>query len=62
MTEAKPDYTEYVKQTAELMGLKLTPEYLPGVVDNFERLTEIAALVMEFDLPKDLEPAHTFEP
>ncbi|WP_036483540.1 DUF4089 domain-containing protein [Myxosarcina sp. GI1] len=62
MTEAKPNYTEYVKQTAELMGLKLTPEYLSGVVDNFTRLSEVAALVMEFDLPEDIEPAPTFEP
>ncbi|MGV2831256.1 DUF4089 domain-containing protein [Myxosarcina sp. GI1(2024)] len=62
MSEVKLDSTEYVKQTAELMGLELNPEYLPGVIANFDRLTEIAALVMEFDLSKDLEPAPTFEP
>ena len=61
MTNIKSN-TEYVKQTARLMGLKLTPEYLPGVVDNFDRLKEIAALVNEFDLPKDIEIASTFEP
>jgi Asp-tRNA(Asn)/Glu-tRNA(Gln) amidotransferase C subunit len=62
MTEQKEDFTEYVRQTAQLMGLKLTPEYLPGVVDNFERIAAIASLVNQFDLPEDIEAAPTFEP
>jgi hypothetical protein len=45
-----------------LIGLNLTPEYLPGVVDNFERIAAIASLVNQFDLPEDLEAAPTFEP
>jgi Protein of unknown function (DUF4089) len=44
------------------MGLTLTPEYLPGVVANFTRLTEVAALVNEFDLSEDIEVAPIFEP
>ncbi|MBE9166744.1 DUF4089 domain-containing protein [Pleurocapsales cyanobacterium LEGE 06147] len=62
MTEQKEDFTEYVKQTAQLMGLKLKPEYLPGVVDNFERIAAIASLVNQFDLPEDIEAAPIFEP
>lgn len=53
---------QYVEITAELMGLELTSEYLPGVVDNFQRLTQIAALVNEFELPENIEIAPTFEP
>lgn len=53
---------QYVETTAELMGLELTSEYLPGVVDNFQRLTQIAALVNEFELPENIEIAPTFEP
>jgi len=62
MRQKQQDFTEYVKQTAQLIGLKLTPEYLPGVVDNFERIAAIASLVNQFDLPEDLEAAPTFEP
>ena len=62
MTEKIKKYTEYVKQTAKLMGLKLAPEYLPGVVNNFKTLTKISALITEFELTEDIEIASTFEP
>jgi hypothetical protein len=62
MRQKQQDFTEYVRQTAQLMGLNLTPEYLPGVVDNFERIAAIASLVNQFDLPEDIEAAPTFEP
>ena len=56
------DTQDYVRDMAELMGLNLTPEYLPGVVANFDSLKEIALLVTEFDLPDDVETAPIFEP
>ncbi len=62
MRQKQQDFTEYVKHTAKLMNLKLTPEYLPGVVDNLERIAAIASLVNQFNLPEDLEAAPTFEP
>ncbi|BAU64517.1 hypothetical protein STA3757_18890 [Stanieria sp. NIES-3757] len=62
MLNSTSDYREYIQQTAELLGLKLTPEYLPGVQDNFERIAAIASLVTEFELPPELESAATFEP
>lgn len=62
MTEKKEDVTEYVRQIAQLMGLKLTPEYLPGVVDNFKIIAAIASLVNQFELPEDIEAASVFEP
>jgi hypothetical protein len=62
MNENKTDYTTYLENAASLMGLTLTPEYLAGVVANFTRLTEVAALVNEFDLSEDIEVAPIFEP
>lgn len=56
------DYTEYIKQTAKLMGLTLTSEYLPGVVDNFHNLVKISSLVTEFELTENLEISPTFSP
>lgn len=56
------DYSEYIEQTAELLGLKIQPEYLSQVQDNFERIAAIASLVTEFELPPELESAATFEP
>jgi Asp-tRNA(Asn)/Glu-tRNA(Gln) amidotransferase C subunit len=62
MRQKQQDFTKCVKHTAKLMNLKLTPEYLPGVVDNFERIAAIASLVNQFNLPEDIEAAPTFEP
>ena len=52
----------YVETTAELINLPLLPEHRPGVVANFEKLSEIARLVLEFPLEKETEPAPKFEP
>ena len=62
MTEKIENWTQYVQQTAELMGLRVTPEYLPEVVNNFERIAAIASLVTEFELPENIESAPTFKP
>jgi hypothetical protein len=62
MTEKKENISKYVEQTSQLLGLNLTSEYLSGVIDNFERISAIASLVTEFDLPEDIEAAATFEP
>lgn len=52
----------YVESTAELIDLPLDPEYRPGVIANFEKIAEIAQLVLEFPLPTEIEAAPTFEP
>ena len=56
------DYRQYVQNTAELIDLQLSPEYLSGVVDNFASLAVIASLVTEFELPEEIEIAPTFQP
>ena len=62
MSEIREDYSQYVKQTAKLMGLKLTSEYLPGVIKNFHSLAEISTLITDFELTDNIEIAPTFEP
>ncbi|MDX2097977.1 MAG: DUF4089 domain-containing protein [Leptolyngbyaceae cyanobacterium bins.59] len=62
MTNPSPEVTAYVDQAAILMDLSLHPEHRPGVITNFERIQTIAALVNDFPLPDDLEPAPVFEP
>ncbi len=62
MNDRETDYKTYVENTALLMGLTLTPEYLPGVVENLARVADVAALVIEFELSEDVEIAPVFEP
>jgi hypothetical protein len=50
----------YVKLAAEAIGLPIPEEYLAGTVLNFERAAGMAAQIMEFPLPMDVEPAHVF--
>lgn len=52
----------YVKQAAALGGYTITPQQLPGVLDNMRRIAGTAQLFLEFPLPDDLEIAATFAP
>lgn len=45
------DYTGYVRGAAQVLKVEIPSEYLPGVVDNFASLAQIALLVTEFELP-----------
>lgn len=56
------DVEVYVDQTAALLGLTVSPEMRPSVIENFERVIAIAQPVLDFELPDNLEPAPTFEP
>ena len=51
-----------VDMAAALVGLPIDPEHRPGIVLNLERIAQMAALVMEFPLPDDAEPAPVFRP
>ncbi len=52
----------YVEATARLQGFVLTPEQLARVAAVFARTGEMAALVMDFELPQSAEPAPQFRP
>ena len=51
-----------VDAAAALIGLPIDPEHRPGVVLNLERIAAMAALVMDFPLVDEIEPAPVFRP
>jgi hypothetical protein len=56
------DFGQFVDLMAAVVELPIPPEYRQGVVENFERITTVAQLVLEFPLPEDIEAAPVFEP
>ena len=62
MTGQPFDPEAYVDAAAALIGLPIDPALRRGVVVNLERIAQMAALVMEFPLPEDAEPAPVFRP
>ena len=62
MSDRSFDTEAYVDAAAMLIGLPLDPAHRPGVVLNLERIAQMAALVMEFALPDETEPAPVFKP
>ena len=56
------DAETYVDAAAALIGLPIDPAHRPGVVLNLERIAQLAALVAEFPLPDEAEPAPVFRP
>lgn len=53
---------EYVDLMANLINLPLDAKHRPGVVANMVRIAQIAQLVTEFPIPKEIEAAPVFEP
>jgi hypothetical protein len=47
---------------ARTIGLPIPAESFPLVAENIGRLLDAGALVLEFPLPDDLEPASIFRP
>jgi hypothetical protein len=62
MADEPFDAEAYVDAAAKLIGLPLDPAHRPGVVLNLERIAQMAALVMAFDLPEETEPAPVYTP
>jgi hypothetical protein len=62
MADEPFDAAAYVDAAAKLIGLPIDPAHRPGVVANLERIAQMAALVMEFDLPEETEPAPVYTP
>jgi hypothetical protein len=56
------NYEAYVDAAAAVAGLAIDPAHRPGVLANFERIAQIAALVMEFPLDEQVEAAPVFQP
>jgi hypothetical protein len=62
MADQPVDPEAYVDAAAALIGLPIDPAHRPGVIVNLERIAQMAALVMEFALPEEAEPAPVFRP
>ena len=62
MADRPFDAEAYVDAAAALIGLPINPAHRPGVVVNIERLAQMAALVVDFPLPEEAEPAPVFRP
>jgi hypothetical protein len=56
------DLDRYVALMAETLGIPVTEAERPGVILQMRRTADLAAQVMEFDAPQDLEPAPVFKP
>jgi hypothetical protein len=54
------DIEAFVAAAARIVDVPLAPEHQPGVVMNLQRITAMARLVNEFQLPPDVEPAPVF--
>lgn len=50
----------YIDQAAEVLRLPLLPEWKPAVRENLAVTLRLAAVVQEFPLPDDAEPAPVF--
>lgn len=62
MPERDFDPEPYVDTAAALIRLPIEPAHYPGVILNFERIAQMAALVSAFSLPDEAEPAPVFRP
>ena len=62
MNKNNVNIKEYIEQTSVMIDLPIDPEFMPGVVDNLTRITEIATLVTDFELPENIEAAPIFKP
>jgi hypothetical protein len=54
------DREESVRAAARELGLDLTPEQVARVAAVFASNAELAALILDFDLPDDVAPAPVF--
>ena len=54
------DNETYLKLAAELVGLPIPEEYWAGTRLNFERSAALAAQLMDFPMPPEVQPAPIF--
>ena len=58
---ANPDpLDDFIVASAQTLGLPMKPDWLPAVRVNLDVTLKHAALVAEFELPDDAEPAPIF--
>ena len=52
---------DFIDAAAQALGLPIEPEWKPAVKANLTVTLKLAALVAEFPLPDDAEPAPVFK-
>jgi hypothetical protein len=61
MSKSEFDAEAHVRHMEAVMGLEIRPEWRAGVVSNVATAARMAALVADFPLPDEVEPAGVFE-
>lgn len=51
----------FIDTAAEVLGLRIEPEWKPAVRLNMDNTLKLARLVQEFPLPDEIEPASIYE-
>ena len=59
--DSRDPLDDFIAAGAAALDLTIAPEWLPAVRTNLEVTLRQAALVAEFALPDDIEPAPVFE-
>lgn len=63
LTDASGVDAAWVEQASRLVGLRITPEQMPGVIANLQRTAQVAAAVNAFALdPVEDEPGPVWKP
>ena len=52
---------DFIDAAAAALGLPVEPEWKPGIKANLQVTLRVAAMVAEFELPDETEPAPVFE-
>ena len=52
---------DFIDAAAAALGLPVVPEWKPGIKANLQVTLRVAAMVAEFELPDEAEPAPVFE-
>ena len=51
----------FVHASAAALGIPIEPEWKPGIKANLQFTLRVGAMVAEFELPDEAEPAPVFE-
>jgi hypothetical protein len=61
MTPEQDSLDTYIDSAAEVLALPVEPAWKPAVNANLQVTLRLAAVVAEFELADEAEPASTFE-
>jgi hypothetical protein len=52
---------EFIDAAARTLGIPIEPQWKPGIKANLQVTLRVAAMVADFELPDEAEPAPVFE-